>query len=210
MRQAENDKKKKILVPNSVHSRLRQENSEKNSKKIKNLFPALFSAKWDEIGREREKIQSRIPFILDPSQKIAKKIEMKNQKIKKPLSSLFYSQNRMRQAEKQKKHFSPEFRSYSTRARKFRKKIAKKFQKIEKPLSSILFVQNGMRQAEKARKNFQSRIPFILNPGMKIPKKIEKKIKKLKNLLPALFLAKRDEIGRKRQEKILVPNSVHT
>ena len=26
----------------------------------------------------------------------------------------------------------------------------------------------------------------------------------------ALFLAKRDEIGREREEKILVPNSVHT
>jgi len=43
----------KILLPNSVHTRPGQENSEKNSKKIKkliNLFPALFLAK---TGRDR-------------------------------------------------------------------------------------------------------------------------------------------------------------
>ena len=51
---------KKILVPNSVHTGPRQENSkkkyQKNSKNLKNLFPELFLAKTgDEIGREREK-----------------------------------------------------------------------------------------------------------------------------------------------------------
>ena len=85
----------------------------------------------------------------------------------------------MRQAEKEKKHFSPEFRSYWTRARKFRKKNSKKIQKIEKPLSGILLSQNGMRYAEKARKKFQSRIPFLLDPGMKIPKKKQQKIQKV-------------------------------
>ena len=42
-------RKKKILLPNSVQTRLGQENSEKSSKKIekikKNLFPTLFLAK---------------------------------------------------------------------------------------------------------------------------------------------------------------------
>ena len=42
---------------------------------------------------------------------------------------------------------------------------------------------------------------------MKIPKKIAKK---LKNPFPALFLPKEDEIGGKREKKILDPNSVHT
>ena len=76
MRYAE--KEKKNLVPNSVHTRPRIENSEKNSKnikKLKNLFLALFLAK---TGRARTR--------------------------------------------KREKNFSPEFRSYSTRARKFRKK----------------------------------------------------------------------------------------
>ena len=60
MRQASKEKKK-ILLPNSVQTRLGQENSEKNSKKI--------------------------------------------EKIKKPLSDIIFSQNRMRQAEKEKKKF---------------------------------------------------------------------------------------------------------
>ena len=73
------EREKKILVPNSVHTRPGQENSERNGqkikKKLKNPFPALVLAEtgWDG-PRKREK------------------------------------------------HFSPEFRSYSTRARKFRKK----------------------------------------------------------------------------------------
>ena len=80
MRQAEKEKKK-ILLPNSVQTRLGQETSEKNSKKI--------------------------------------------EKFKKPLSDIIFSQNGIRQAEKEKKNFTPEFRSYSTEARKFRKKQQK-------------------------------------------------------------------------------------
>ena len=52
------EKEKNILVPNSVHTRPEQENSEKLDKKIKILkkpFPALFLAKLDEKGRKREK-----------------------------------------------------------------------------------------------------------------------------------------------------------
>ena len=37
MRKAEKEKKKKILDPNSVHSRPGQENNEKNSKKIQKI-----------------------------------------------------------------------------------------------------------------------------------------------------------------------------
>ena len=47
MRLAEKEKKK-ILLPNSVETRVGQESSEKNSKKIekiKKLFPTLFLAK---------------------------------------------------------------------------------------------------------------------------------------------------------------------
>ena len=56
-----------------------------------------------------------------------------------------------------------------------------------------------------------SRIPFILDPGKKVPKEIAKKFKKIKKPFSALYLAKTgDEIGREREKKILVPNSVHT
>ena len=58
-----------------------------------------------------------------PGQENYEKNSKKNQKIKKPLSGIIFTQNGMRLAEKErKKKFSPEFRSYSTRARKFRKK----------------------------------------------------------------------------------------
>ena len=70
-----------------------------------------------------------------------------------------------------------------------------------------------MRWAEKEKKKKnQSRIPFTLDPGKKIPKKIEKK-KHQKTKKPSFqyyFQPKRDEIGRKREKKNLVPNSVQT
>ena len=59
MRLAGKGKKKTILLPNSVHARPRQENSEKNGKKIektkKTSFRHYFLPKRDEIGRERKK-----------------------------------------------------------------------------------------------------------------------------------------------------------
>ena len=64
-----------------------------------------------------------MPFILDPAKKIPIKIVKKLKKIKNPLSDIIFSQNRMRQAEKEKKNFTSEFRSIPTRARKFRKKL---------------------------------------------------------------------------------------
>ena len=109
-----------------------------------------------------------------------------------------------------KKKFSPEFRSYSTRAGNL-KKNSIKIQKIKKTLTDIIFSQKEMRLAEIERKKFYSRIPFILNPGKKIMKKTEKKkTKKLQNHFPAFFLRKRDEILRKGEKKILVSKSVQT
>ena len=55
--------------------------------------------------KERIKFQTRIPFIVNPGKKIPKKIEKKNQKIKKPISGIIFRQNGMRQAEKEGKKF---------------------------------------------------------------------------------------------------------
>ena len=52
-------------------------------------------------------------------------------------------------------------------------------------------------------------MPFKLDPAKKIPKKIVKKFKKFKTTLQHYFQPKRDEIGREREKKILLPNSVH-
>ena len=76
MRQAK--KEKKNLLPNSVHTRLGQENSEKNSKKIekikKPLSDIISSQNWmRQAGKKRKKFYSRIPFVLDPGQKTPKK-----------------------------------------------------------------------------------------------------------------------------------------
>ena len=65
-----------------------------------------------------------MPFILDPAKKIPEKI-VKKWKIKKPLYDIIFSQNGMRQAEKEKKKFTSEFRTNPTRARKFWKKLQK-------------------------------------------------------------------------------------
>ena len=117
----------------------------------------------------------------------------------------------MRQAEKEKKKNLSRIPFILDPCKKIPKKNIKKIQKIIKPLPVIIFRQNGMREAKNERKKFQSRIPFILDLGKKIPKKIVKNFKKLYNLFPALFsLSKLDEIGRKREKKKIIPNSVHT
>ena len=142
MRQDEKEKKN-ILLPNSVQTRLGQENSEKNSKKI--------------------------------------------EEIKKPLSDINFSQNGMRQAEKERKKFQFQIPFILDPGKKILKKNSKT---IKKSLSDIIFSQNGMRLAEKVGKKFYFRIPIVLDPGTKIPKNIAKKLKKSKNLFPILILAK--------------------
>ena len=76
MRQAE--KEKKNLVPNSIHTRPGQENSEKNSEKIQKIKKPIPDIMFSHYGmRQAEKVktkfQFRIPFILDPGKKIPKK-----------------------------------------------------------------------------------------------------------------------------------------
>ena len=93
MVQAEKEKKKN-LVPNSIHTRPGQENSEKNSKKIqkirKPLSGIVFSQnKIRQAEKERKKFYSQIPLILDPGKKIPKKIAKKLKKLKKLFPTLF-------------------------------------------------------------------------------------------------------------------------
>ena len=57
--------------------------------------------------RHAEKVKTKfyscIPFILDPGKKIPKKNRKKNQKIKKPIYGIIFSQNGMRLADKERK-----------------------------------------------------------------------------------------------------------
>ena len=84
LKQAKKEKKK-ILLPNSVQTRLGQENSEKNSEKIEKIKKPLSNVIFSQNGmryaeKEKKKFYSRISFILDPGKKIPKKIAKKLKK----------------------------------------------------------------------------------------------------------------------------------
>ena len=85
------ERDKTNLGPNSVHIGLRQGNSERNSKKIKEpLFGIIPKQKWMRRAEKgRKKFQSRIPFILDPGKKIPKKIAKNFKKLKNLFLAIF-------------------------------------------------------------------------------------------------------------------------
>ena len=90
---------KKNLVPDSIHTRPGEENSENDSKKIqklKNLNLALFLAKT-RLDRPRKRKKNFSPKFRLYSTWVRKlrKNSKKIQKIQKPLSGIFVSQNRM-------------------------------------------------------------------------------------------------------------------
>ena len=112
---------------------------------------------------------------------------------------------------RQKKKFSPEFRSFPTRATKFKKKkIAKKFKKFENIILALFLSKPGWHRSRKGKKKKKlSRFPFLPDPVKKIPKKKSKKIRKTKKTsFWDYFYPNWDEIGRGREKKILVPNFV--
>ena len=86
MRQAKK-LKKKILDPNSVHTRPGQENIEKNSKKIKKPLPNIILSQNGMRQAEKEKKQILVPHSVHtrPGQENSEKNIKKIQKIKKPL-----------------------------------------------------------------------------------------------------------------------------
>ena len=145
MRQAE-IQKKKILPPNSVDSRPRQENSEKNSKKIEKIkktsFRHYFLPKRDEIGREREKKNKNFTSEFRSCLTEGRKLRKKQEKNLKNLKTSFrhYSQPKRdeigREREKKKFYFRIPFKPDSSE--KIPKKIAKELKKFKKNLFPIL------------------------------------------------------------------------
>ena len=90
------EREKKILGPNSADTGPRQENSEKISKEIQKIKKPISGNISSQNGmrqaeKERKKIQSQIPFILVPTQKIPKKVAKKFKKLKKFIPALFLS-----------------------------------------------------------------------------------------------------------------------
>ena len=136
---------------------------------------------------EKEKKEVLVPNFVDTElgQENSVKNSNKIQQIKKPHSGVIFSQNGIRQAEKERKNIQSRIPFL-----KFIEKQKKKIKKLNNLFPANIFSQHRMRQAEKQKKKFQSLIPIILGLGKKIPKKIVKKFKKLKNPFPSLFLAK--------------------
>ena len=87
-------------------------------------------------------------------------------------------------AEKEKKHFSPEFRSYSTWARKFHKNRKKK-SKINKHLSALFLAKTGLNRPRKREKTFSPEFRSY-SAREENSEKNSKKIKKKKNLKTSL------------------------
>ena len=116
----------------------------------------------DEIGRERNKgILDSNSAHTRPGGENMKKKQKKIQKIKKQLSDIIFSQNEMRQAEKEIKEFQTRIPLILDPEQKIPKENAKKFKKFKKHLSGIIFSQNEMRQDEIGRE----RDKRILDPN---------------------------------------------
>ena len=204
MRQEEigRERGKRILDPNSAHTRHGGANSEKkqrkNSKNQRTTIRHYFQPNRDEAGREREKeFQTPIPLILDPGEKIPRENAKKFKKLKNNFPALFLAKtggDRIRQAEKEIKVFQARIPLILDPGEQIPKKNSKKIQKIEKQLSGVIFSQNGMRQDEIGRE--RDKIIFDPNSahnrlgGENCKKKTAKKFKKLKNNFPSLFSAK--------------------
>ena len=80
-----------------------------------------------------------MPFILDPSKKIPKKIAKKLKQLKKPLSDIIFCQNEMRQAEKEKKKNLLPNSVHTRLGQENFEKVANKFKKL-KNLFPTLFL----------------------------------------------------------------------
>ena len=71
---------------------------------------------------------------------ILKKIE---KKFKNVFPALFLAKTGGDGPRKREKNFSPEFRSYSTWARKFQKKIVKKYKKLKNHFLALFLAKTG-------------------------------------------------------------------
>ena len=114
----------------------------------------LFLAKtgWDrrrQAEKERKEFYTWIPLILDPGEKILKKIAKKFKKLKNKFPALFLAKtgwDRMRYAKKEIKECSTRIPFMLDLGEKIQKKNSKKIKKkIKKQLSGVIFSQNGMR-----------------------------------------------------------------
>ena len=118
--------------------------------KLKGPFPALFLAKRDNIGREREKkILLTNSVHTRPGQENSKKNAKKLKKLKNPFLTLFWAKMGWDRQGNREKNYTPEFRSFSTRARKFQKKYKKK---LKNQFPALFLAKTGSDRPRKGEK----------------------------------------------------------
>ena len=144
-------KSEKIFIPEfrsySIRERKFRKKQRQNSKNEKTSFWHYFQPiRMRQAEKWRKKIQSQIQLILDPGQKILKKIA---KKLKNLFPALSLAKTGMRQTEKQGKKILVPNSVHTQLGKEKYEKNSKKVQKIKKPLSGIFISQNGMIQAEK-------------------------------------------------------------
>ena len=118
----------------------------KNSKNLKNLFPALFLAKTgsDRPRKGEKNFSPEFRSYLTPERKFRNKISKKIQKNKKLHSSIIFSQNGMRLCEKgRKKILVPNSAHTRPRKENSEKKLAKKFKKLKNFFPALFLARTG-------------------------------------------------------------------
>ena len=132
----------------------------KKFKKLKNPFPVLFLALNSVLTR--------------PRQENSLKNSKKHSKIKKPHSGIISSQNRIRQAEKERKKFQSRIPLILDPGKKIPKKIGKKLKKLKNLFPALFLAKTSPGQREK---NCSSEFRSYSTRPRKLRKKQQKNFK---------------------------------
>ena len=152
-----------------------------------------------QAKKEREKFQSQITFILDPCKKIPKRLAKKLTKLKNLLPALFLAKMGRDMPRKREKNFSPEFRSYSTRARKFRKE-QRKISKNEKTSFRQHFQPKWDMICRESEKKISVPNSVHTRHGKENSEKNSKEIQKIKKPLSGIIFCQ-NEMRQAEKEK---------
>ena len=128
-----------------------------------------------QAEKERKKIQTRIPFILDPGKKIPKKQKKEIKNFKNLFRAIFLAKTGCDRPRKRDKKFTPEFCSNTTQARKFEIKNSKKIQNFKKLILILFLSKTGWERARMRKKKIIPEFRSYSTPAKKFRKK------KLKN-----------------------------
>ena len=131
-----------------------------------------------QAEKEKKKFYFRIPFILDSGKKIPKKITNKLKKLKNLFPTLFLAKTGWDRPRKREKHFTPEFRSYSTQT----KKKAKKLKKLKNLFPTLFLAKTGWDRPKNREKNFTPEFRAYSTQTRKFQKN-SKKIEEIKKPL---------------------------